>query len=108
MATGAMVTVGIGLCPTCNQTGATCVGDTSQLGVSGSNEIFLDPTVEACEDPTSCGDPNPTCLPGPTACTFRAPGPGRYVISVLDPTTGVPITQPFIVAPTGGVTSCSI
>ena len=47
------------LCPTCNQTGATCVPDLSAAGTTG--DIYLDIKVEACTDPNSCGGAGCVC-----------------------------------------------
>ena len=67
---GARVTLGVRLCPTCNQTGATCEVDTSQ---AESGIIQLDPIVEACEDVTSCASPAPACEVNALPCSFDAP-----------------------------------
>ena len=48
---GSTVTVPLRLCPTCNQTAASCDVDTSQAASSGI--IQLDPVVEACESASS-------------------------------------------------------
>ena len=53
------------LCPTCNQTSASC-----SVQMSG-RDIFLDLKVEACDDPNSCGGAG--CFPGPTICSFTTP-----------------------------------
>jgi len=85
-APGATVSIGLRLCPTCNQTGATCDVDTSAAVSDGV--IQLDPIVEACEDVTSCPSPQPACQTNPLACTFQAPNePGTYQVRVYDPAT---------------------
>ncbi|HTN53318.1 MAG TPA: hypothetical protein VML50_13010 [Anaeromyxobacter sp.] len=106
MAPGVAVTVNLQLCPTCNQTGATCAVDTS--GVS-AGQIGLDPTVEACTDSTSpCGGPTPTCLASLIPCQFTSPAAaGPYTMTVYDPTTGGPLTASFVVAAGGTSQSCS-
>jgi hypothetical protein len=82
-APGATVTIGVRLCPTCNQTGATCDVDTSQ---ASSGIIQLDPIVEACEDVTSCQSSQPACQNNPLGCTFQAPmTPDIYQVRVYDP-----------------------
>ncbi len=65
------------LCPTCNQTGATC-----SVQMSGQT-IFLDLKVEACNDASSCGGAG--CAPGPTICSFTTPAqPGTYNVIATD------------------------
>jgi hypothetical protein len=65
------------LCPTCNQTGATCA-----VQMSGQN-IFLDLKVEACGDSNSCGGAG--CSPGPTVCSFTTPAAeGTYNVTATD------------------------
>ncbi len=65
------------LCPTCNQTAASC-----NVQISGQT-IFLDLKVEACGDSTSCGGAG--CSPGPTVCSFTTPGtPGNYNVTATD------------------------
>ena len=65
------------LCPTCNQTGATCA-----VQMSGQ-DIFLDIKVEACQDANSCGGAG--CAPGPTFCSFTTPAAtGTYNIIATD------------------------
>ncbi|HEX9052983.1 MAG TPA: hypothetical protein VF841_20810 [Anaeromyxobacter sp.] len=64
------------LCPTCNQTAATC-----SVQMSGT-DIFLDLKVEACGDSTSCGGAG--CSPGPTVCSFTTPAEGTYRVSATD------------------------
>ncbi len=66
------------LCPTCNQTGASCA-----VQIAG-NDIFLDLKVEACSDPNSCG--GAACALGPTTCSFTTPAsPGTYNVTATDP-----------------------
>jgi hypothetical protein len=104
---GATVTVGIRLCPTCNQTGAVCDVDTSQA--DAFRRIQLDPQVEACEDVTSCGSAAPACLTNAIPCTFRAPtAPATYTIFAYDPASDQTVEESFVVAPGGTQTSCSI
>ncbi len=65
------------LCPTCNQTGASC-----SVQMSG-NDIFLDLKVEACNDASSCGGAG--CNPGPTICSFTTPASeGTYNVTATD------------------------
>jgi hypothetical protein len=72
------ITYPVRLCPTCNQTGATC-----SVQMSG-NVIFLDLKVEACADAVSCGGAG--CAPGPTNCTFTTPATeGNYSVVATDP-----------------------
>jgi hypothetical protein len=74
------------LCPSCNQTLAGCDVDMSGATATGGL-IFLNPTVEACEPPSSCSG-GPTCLANPTACTFTAPNAPvgtEYFVDVYDP-----------------------
>jgi len=77
----------IRLCPTCNQTGATCQVDLSAVASSG--DIQLDPTVQACESVSTCSSPGTTCQANPLTCSFRAPAAeGRYTVLVFDPASG--------------------
>jgi hypothetical protein len=76
----------IRLCPSCNQTLAGCDVDMSNATATGG-VIFLNPTVEACEPPSSCSG-GPTCLANPTTCTFTAPNAPvgtDYFVDVYDP-----------------------
>ncbi|HSD21108.1 MAG TPA: hypothetical protein VLC54_13770 [Anaeromyxobacter sp.] len=99
---GATVTVPLRLCPTCNQTAASCDVDVSQA--SRSNEIFLDPVVEACQSASSCP---PTCDPNAINCSFAAPSqPGRYDLIVFDPATNTTLQEQLDVV-ASGPTSCS-
>jgi hypothetical protein len=85
VAPGTVVDVGVRLCPTCNQTGARCEVDDS---AATSGYIQLDPTVEACEDVSSCPTPTPACQTAPLECAVRAPSqPGDYDLIVYDPST---------------------
>jgi len=85
-APGALVDVGIRLCPTCNQTGASC--DVDDSAALSSSIIQLDPTVEACEDVSSCATPTPACQTAPLECAVRAPSqPGSYDLMVYDAAT---------------------
>ncbi len=72
------VTYPVRLCPTCNQTGATC-----SVQIAG-NSIFLDIKVEACSDSNSCG--GAACAQKPTECSFTTPAePGTYNVTATDP-----------------------
>jgi hypothetical protein len=104
-APGTPVSVGVRLCPTCNQTGATCEVDTSQ---AASGVIQLDPIVEACEDVTTCASQEPTCQVAPLPCSFTAPAePGPYDIRVYDPrTNSFPTVATLEVVP-GAAYSCA-
>jgi hypothetical protein len=83
VAPGATVSVGVRLCPTCNQTGAQC--DVDDSAALASQYIQLDPTVEACEDVSSCQTPTPVCQAAPLECAVRAPSqPGTYDLLVYD------------------------
>jgi hypothetical protein len=86
VAPGSAVNVGLRLCPTCNQSGATCEVDDSAAATSGI--IQLDPTVEACEQVSSCPTPTPMCEAAPLQCPVRAPAePGSYDLMVYDAAT---------------------
>lgn len=101
---GAAVTYPVQLCPTCNQTGATCDVDTSAVG-PGSGDIFLDPKVEVCTAATSCP---PTCDVTPFACTFDAPTvEGNYTVSVVNGASGAVVTRTLRVSATESV-SCAL
>jgi hypothetical protein len=101
-APGAQVSVQIQLCPTCNQSGATCSVDTSG---AGSGSIELDPTVEACDSVSTCPSTAPSCSVGPLTCTFTAPStPDRYQLLVYDPSTGGTIAGTLDVG--SGPSSC--
>ena len=65
---GEPVSFPVRLCPTCNQTGATCDVDLSAVGTS--SDIFLDPRVEVCTGSATCP---PACELNTLACTFTAP-----------------------------------
>lgn len=81
-APGTPVTVRVQLCPTCNQTGATC-----DVDVQG-DAIQLDPVVEACEDVTTCPTQEPSCQVAPLPCRFTAPAePGAYQVVAYDAQT---------------------
>jgi hypothetical protein len=82
---GQPVSYPVRLCPTCNQTGATCDVDLSAVG-AGSGDIFLDPKVEACMSSASCP---PACEVNAITCTFTAPStPGFYTVIAFDPVSG--------------------
>jgi hypothetical protein len=104
-APGARVTLGVRLCPTCNQTGATCEVDDSQ---ASSGIIQLDPIVEACEDVTSCASPAPACEVNALPCSFDAPmEPDTYDVRVYDPqSNSFPTVATLTVAP-GVSPSCA-
>ena len=96
---GDTVSVPVRLCPTCNQTGATCAVDTSQVGSSGI--IQLDPTVEACDSVSSCGTPSPTCQTNPLTCTFTVPANtpnGTIKLSAFDPATSQEVSGTLTVS----------
>ncbi len=102
-APGASVSVAVQLCPTCNQSGATCSVDTSGVG---SGSIALDPTVEACENVSTCPSTAPSCSVGPLTCSFTAPSaPGTYQLLVYDPSSGGTITGSLVVG--SGPSSCA-
>lgn len=104
-APGAPVSVGVRLCPTCNQTGATCEVDTSQ---AASGIIQLDPVVEACEDVTTCPTQEPACQVAPLPCRFSAPAaPGAYEIVVYDPQTNTLPTVATLEVVAGAPSSCA-
>lgn len=97
-ATGQAVTYPLHLCPTCNQTFSSC-----DVQMSG-NDIFLNPTVEACTSSSSCGA---GCSPNTNACTFTAPAPGDYIVSAYDAAhPSQPRTGTLHVL-TGGPVSCA-
>jgi hypothetical protein len=101
VAPGGSVSVKLNICPTCNQTAASCTADLTQLGTS--NIILLDPLTEACEPATSC--PSPSCAPNGATCTFNAPTtPGDYTLQVYDPATNSTKHGTLTVA--SGPTSC--
>jgi hypothetical protein len=86
------------LCPTCNQSGATCA-----VQMSGS-EIFLDLKVEACSDASSCGGAG--CTAGPTTCSFTTPATaGTYTVTATD--AGGTVEGTLVVSPTGPA-SCAL
>jgi hypothetical protein len=94
---GETVSVRVRLCPTCNQTAASCEVDTSQ---ASTGFIQLDPTVEACEDVTSCPSLAPACQAPAEAmtCTFTAPSnEDVYTLLVFDPSTNGDITATLTV-----------
>ncbi|HET8541228.1 MAG TPA: hypothetical protein VFL83_15240 [Anaeromyxobacter sp.] len=95
------------LCPTCNQTGATCVADLSAARAATCpappatcGDIFLDVKVEACTDTTSCG--GTACNLNPLTCSFTAPSAaGRYNVITVNGLTGATITTQMDVIPSG-------
>lgn len=99
---GEPVSYPVRLCPTCNQTGATCDVDLSRVNTTG--EIFLDPKVEACTGSTSCG----ACAVSPLICSFIAPAaPGPYTVIAFDPTTNG-TRQATLVVISSGAESCTL
>lgn len=98
---GALVTVQVRTCATCNQTAPSCSVDLSQLG---SGQIFLDPQAEVCEPVTSCE--TPSCGFAPVDCSFSAPStPGPYTLVAFDPSTNSSRTGTLTVA--SGPSSCA-
>jgi hypothetical protein len=105
-APGTPVTIGVRLCPTCNQTGASCDVDTSQASSSGI--IQLDPIVEACQDVTSCANPSPSCQSAPLPCQFTAPTePGPYSIRAYDSSTNSFETVATLTVEPGAAYACA-
>lgn len=101
-APGTPVTVRVQLCPTCNQTGATC-----DVDVQG-NAIQLDAVVEACEDVTSCPTQEPSCQVAPLACQFTAPSaPGTYDVVAYDAQTNRLVTYATLNVVPGAAYSCA-
>ncbi len=99
---GSTVSVPLRLCPTCNQSAASCDVDLSQATSSGT--IQLDPVVEACENANSCP---PGCDLNAINCTFAAPSQvGTYEILVYNPATNTTISTRLDVV-TSGSTSCA-
>lgn len=102
---GQPVTYPVRLCPTCNQTGASCVVDLSAVG-AGSGDIFLDTKVEACTGSGSCP---PSCAVNAISCTFNAPAtPGTYNVIALDGATGQPVESVLFVVAPGTPESCAL
>ena len=99
---GAQVSVGIHVCPTCNQTSASC----SVVDKSATDQIIqLDPSVEACTSNSSCPI---SCDTAALQCTFTAPATaGTYMIAVFNPETGQLDQVPLTVVASGGSTSCT-
>lgn len=98
---GALVTVNLRLCPTCNQAPITCTADLSAAASSG--QIHLDPLAEACESSNSCP---PSCSTNTVGCTFQAPStPGTYTLVVFDPASSSTRTSTLDVGT--GPASCS-
>jgi hypothetical protein len=101
---GQPVNYPVRLCPTCNQTGATCVADVSKAVTDGV--IYLDMKVEACSGGNSC--PPPTCLTNATTCTFTAPTtPGTYAVLIYDAGQQTTIQRPLEVI-ASGAESCAL
>ncbi len=100
---GAAVSYPVQLCPTCNQTGATCDVDTSAAGTT--HDIFLDPRVEVCTQGNTCP---PTCEVAAFACAFTAPSAeGDYTVSVVNGATGGVVTRTLRVSSSEPV-SCAL
>jgi hypothetical protein len=96
------VTYPVRLCPTCNQTGASCDVDLSAAASQGI--IHLDPVVEACNSANTCP---PGCDVQPFSCTFTAPSqPGTYEVLVFDPGRNGTISGTLEIVPSGAL-SCS-
>lgn len=90
------------LCPTCNQTAASCDVDLSQVG---SGTIFLDPKVEACTGSSGCP---PACSLNTLTCTFVAPAtPGSYSVLAYDPGSNT-TRQSTLLVIASGAESCSL
>jgi hypothetical protein len=101
-APGTPVTVGVRLCPTCNQTGASCAVD-----IQGE-VVQLDPIVEACEDVTSCASPTPSCQASPLPCQFTAPStPGEYDVVAYDSASNRLVTYATLTVVPGAAASCN-
>jgi hypothetical protein len=101
-APGAPVSVGVRLCPTCNQTGTTCEVDILE------DTIQLDVVSEACEDVTTCATQEPACQVAPLPCSFTAPAePGPYDIHVYDPQTNTFPTVATLEVVPGAPSSCA-
>ncbi len=99
---GQSVTYPVQICPTCNQTSATCTADLSAVG---SGSIYLDTKVEACSGSASCP---PSCQANPLSCAFTAPStPGTYQVIVVDGATGNTQTSQLTVN-TSGPPSCAL
>lgn len=98
---GATVSYPIQLCPSCNQSGATC-----QVEIQGST-IQLDPTVEACTSSSGCPDNSCQVVPQ-LQCTFTAPmAAGTYNVFVYNPATDQIVPRTLTVSDTAPV-SCSM
>ncbi len=101
-AAGQPVTYPVRLCPTCNQTSASCDVNLSGVG-AGSGPIYLDTKVEACSGSASCPA---SCQTNPIGCTFNAPAmPGTYTVIVYDGTSGN-TQQSQLTVTAGGAASC--
>jgi hypothetical protein len=96
---GQPVSYPVQLCPTCNQTGVSCVPDLS--AVNTSQDIYLDLKAQACSSAESCGG-GATCQLNATTCDFTAPAtPGTYHVIVYDGASGTTITHDLNVVATG-------
>jgi hypothetical protein len=98
---GQQVSYPVRLCPTCNQSSASCAVDLSAATTTG--DIFLDTKVEACSGSSSCP---PACQTNPILCTFTPPGAGTYKVTVFDGATGQTQTSQLVVSQ-GGASSCA-
>ena len=103
-AAGQPVTYPVRICPTCNQSSATCVVDMSAAATSG--DIFLDTKVETCSGSGSCSQ---GCQASPISCTFTAPAASAtpYMVTVFDGGSGTTLTSQLTVTQ-GGPASCAL
>jgi hypothetical protein len=102
-APGQQVSYPVRLCPACNQTGATCSADLSQVA---NGYIYLDVKAEACSSGSSC--PTPSCDTNPTSCTFTAPAASSTPYNVVIPDgQGGTITRQLEVQ-AGATYSCAL
>ena len=99
---GATVSVPVQLCPTCNQTGARCQVDASSVASSGI--IQLDPTVEACDNVSTCSSPAPSCQVGPLMCAVTVPSNttmSQITLAAFDPFSGQQVSGVINIVPSG-------
>ncbi len=78
------VEVSLQICPTCNQTDASCDVDLSAVS---QGIIHFDTLVHACENSSSCP---PSCSVSGVTCTFTTPAAGTYNLYIGDSTTAIP------------------